>query len=100
MQKAEQNTYWCWFAAVREDYQGKGICHRMFNMVYDKVNLSILVHFGGQLTSCWMRVGQSDRCDYGIAHVPGGKCKSRPRLELIDVVDAYLNRSQSTRGWG
>ena len=48
--QAELNAYWCWFAMVREDYQGKGICHRMFDMVYDKVSSSILVHFGGQLT--------------------------------------------------
>ncbi|KAI8977828.1 hypothetical protein BD414DRAFT_495746 [Trametes punicea] len=36
IEKAELNCYWCWFAMVRKDYHGKGICRALFNLVYEK----------------------------------------------------------------
>ncbi|KAI9069860.1 hypothetical protein FKP32DRAFT_1558913, partial [Trametes sanguinea] len=36
IEKAELNCYWCWFAFVREDYQNKGICTAMFELVHEK----------------------------------------------------------------
>lgn len=38
--QAETNMYWCNFAMVREDYQGKGILRAMFEHVFPKVRLS------------------------------------------------------------
>ncbi|KAI8994101.1 hypothetical protein BD414DRAFT_436640 [Trametes punicea] len=36
MENGERDTYWCYFAMVREDYQNKGICRAMFNIVHQK----------------------------------------------------------------
>ncbi|TFK82903.1 hypothetical protein K466DRAFT_499446 [Polyporus arcularius HHB13444] len=36
MDKAVLNTYWCWFAMVRKEDQGKGLCQEMFNLTYEK----------------------------------------------------------------
>ncbi|KAI0325764.1 hypothetical protein GY45DRAFT_1329874 [Cubamyces sp. BRFM 1775] len=36
IQNGERNCYWCWFAMVREDYQCKGVCRALFEMVYEK----------------------------------------------------------------
>ena len=35
--QGEKKTYWCWYAMVRPDYQGKGIARALFSMVYEKV---------------------------------------------------------------
>ena len=35
--QGEKETYWCWYAMVRPDYQGKGIARALFDMVYEKV---------------------------------------------------------------
>ncbi|KAJ8497042.1 hypothetical protein ONZ51_g733 [Trametes cubensis] len=34
--QGEKKTYWCWYAMVRPDYQGKGIARALFSMVYEK----------------------------------------------------------------
>ncbi|KAH9895927.1 hypothetical protein C8Q73DRAFT_789723 [Cubamyces lactineus] len=36
MENGEKDTYWCWYAMVRPDYQSKGIARALFNMVYEK----------------------------------------------------------------
>ncbi|KAJ8497056.1 hypothetical protein ONZ51_g757 [Trametes cubensis] len=36
MQNGERSCYWCWFAMVREDYQRKGVCRALFDMVHEK----------------------------------------------------------------
>ncbi|KAI0660204.1 hypothetical protein C8Q70DRAFT_914049 [Cubamyces menziesii] len=36
MENGEKKTYWCWYAMVRPDYQGKGIARALFSMVYEK----------------------------------------------------------------
>ncbi len=37
LHQAVLNTYWCWFAMVRKEDQGKGLCQEMFNLTYEKV---------------------------------------------------------------
>ncbi|KAI0271265.1 hypothetical protein BC834DRAFT_966782 [Gloeopeniophorella convolvens] len=32
----EKNSYWCYFAMVREDYQGTGVARALFDLAYDK----------------------------------------------------------------
>lgn len=35
--EAERNTYWCNFAMVREDYQGKGVAKALFEVATKEV---------------------------------------------------------------
>ncbi len=39
IQEAERNTYWCNFAMVRADYQGKGVAKAMFELAFNEVRI-------------------------------------------------------------
>ncbi|RDX40716.1 hypothetical protein OH76DRAFT_1412753 [Lentinus brumalis] len=38
IQEAERNTYWCNFAMVRADYQGKGVAKAMFELAFNEAD--------------------------------------------------------------
>ena len=37
VKESERNTYWCNFAMVRGDYQGKGVAKALFELVFKEV---------------------------------------------------------------
>ena len=37
IEEAERSTYWCNFAMVREDYQGKGVAKTLFQLASKEV---------------------------------------------------------------
>ena len=71
--QAELNAYWCWFAMVRKEYQGQGLCRQMFDLVNEKVSAA------GDPRVMWKTsrfvVGEGSRRDNGVADREPPQCQ-------------------------